>query len=333
MMNVEQLSLKDKSLQEFISQNSGCIFSSIDWYRVLESGFNSKILVYGLRDRDSLQLVIPGILLDFRIVKMFYSNIPYGGFLGDKKYITDFLPLLENEFKKAGIGIFRVCKQFADGYDSLNGYRLQKGCQQIKIVDGLSEEKNWQEYKKRTRRDIRKAEKSGVTVKNISDRKQIEALFELYLETIRRNRTYSVWTKKAFYSIYDNLVIKDKADIVFAELNGKLIAGVISIYSKDTSYYFMSASDTKYLTYCPNDLLLHRVISDSISMGKEYVDLMTSNESDTELIKFKDKWGAERHPFCIFEKDLIPIRANIWTWCWRIANSRIGAFIIRSLRS
>jgi lipid II:glycine glycyltransferase (peptidoglycan interpeptide bridge formation enzyme) len=332
-MTIEQLSLNNENLRQFISQNSSCIFSSLDWYKVLESGFNSKILVYGLKEGETLQLVIVGILLDFKIVKMFYSNIPYGGFIGNKEFITDFLPLLEKKLKKVGIGIFRVCKQFTDGYDDLNGYRLQKGCQQIKVLEGLSEEENWQKYKKRTRRDIRKAEKSGVRVKEITERKQIEVLYELYLKTMKRNKSCPVWARKALYAIYDNLVLKDKADIFFAELNENLIAGVISVYSRNTSYYFMSASDTEYLTYCPNDLLLHNVISNSISEGKECIDLMTSSESDMELIKFKDKWGTERYPFCIFEKDLLPVRAKIWTWCWRIANSRTGAFLITSLRS
>ena len=53
----------------------------------------------------------------------------------------------------------------------------------------------------------------------------------------------------------------------------------------------------------------------------------------TLRIKFKEKWGAQSHPFYIFEKDLIPIRATIWTWCWKIANSRIGTYLIRLLRS
>lgn len=331
-MNLEQLSLTSTSVQEFVSLNSNCTFTSKDWYKVLEDGFDSKILAFGLRNGGDLQLVIPGILLDFKIVKMFYSNIPYGGFIGEKKYILDFLPLLENELRRMGISIFRVCKQFTDGYDNFDGYKLQSGCQQIVNIEGLSEQKLWSNYKKRVRRDIRKAEKMGVDIKELSQKEEIEILFNLYLETMKRNNTYPTWTRKAFYSIYHNLILKHKAEVLFAKLKDKYIAGIILIHSKDTLYYFMSSSAADYLSYCPNDLLLHRTITTGIQNKQKYVDLMTSKESDINLIKFKDKWAPQKYPFYILEKDLNYIRANIWTCCWKIANSKPGAFLIRTFK-
>ena len=225
------------------------------------------------------------------------------------------------------------CKQSAEEYNNIDGYKLQKGCQQIILIEGLDEEKVWQNYKKRIRRDVRKAKGAGVKVKKLTESNEIEKLFELYLRTMRRNKACPVWSKKAFYSIYDNLVLKNKAEMIFADLNNKYIAGVISIYSEDTCYYFMSASDAEYLKYCPNDLLLHTIIADSISKNKKHVDLMTSRESDTELIKFKDKWGSQKYPSYIFEKDLHLLRANIWSWCWKMANSRIGGFLLKAFRN
>ncbi len=331
-MNVERLSLSDTNLQEFISKNSKCIFSSADWYKVLEEGFNSKVLFYGLRDGSDLKLVIPGILLNFKIIKMFYSNIPYGGFIGEKTYITDFLPLLEKELKKAGVDIFRVCKQFSDGYDNLNGYKLQSGCQQIINIEGLTEQELWTGYKKRVRRDIRRAEKLGVDIKELSSKEEVDILYRLYVETMKRNNTYPTWTRKAIHSIYEHLVSKGKAKVLFAKLKEKYIAGVMLIYSEGTLYYFISSSVADYLSFCPNDLLMHRTITLGIQKGKKHIDLMTSRESDTKLIKFKEKWGSQRHPFHIFEKDLNFTRACIWHWIWKIANSKPGGLLVRLFR-
>lgn len=326
-MKAEQFSLKDISVQKFISQNSKSVFSSMEWYKVLEDTFNSKILIWGLKNGGNLQLIVSGILLDFKIVRIFYSNIPYGGFIGEEAYIHDFLPLLEKELKKAGIDVFRVCKQFTDNYDNLDGYKWQTGCQQIINIEGLSEQGLWDGYKKRVRRDIRRAEKLGVTIKELSDREEIEILFKLYTETMKRKKTYSIWNRNTFYSIYDNLILDHKAEVLFAKLKDEYIAGTISIYSEETLYYFMSSSATNYLSFSPNDLLLHRIITAGIQKNKKYIDLMTSKESDTALIKFKEKWGAECYPFFIFEKNLSCIKAGIWNCAQKAANSRIGAHL------
>jgi lipid II:glycine glycyltransferase (peptidoglycan interpeptide bridge formation enzyme) len=326
-MKLEQLSLVDTYVQDFISQNSKCFFSSVDWYKVLEESFNSKVVIYGLRDQKDLKLIIVGILLDFKIIEMFYSNVPYGGFIGEKEYVPYFVPFLEKELKRTSISVLRVCKQFTDDYGSLDGYKLQSGCQQIINIEGLSERELWNGYKKRVRRDIRRAEKLGVQIKEISARKDIEILYQLYQETMKRNRACMFWPKRLLYSIYDNLVLKDKAGIIFCSLDDKYIAGIILIYSEDTIYYFMGTSATDYLTYCPNDLLLHRTIMLGIRKSKKYVDLMTSDESDIELIRFKEKWGAKCYPFYIFEKKLNCIRGGIWACTRKIAASKIGAYL------
>ena len=331
-MNIEQLSLSDINVREFISKSSECIFSSSDWCKVLEEGFNSKVLFYGLRDGNDLKLVISGILLDFKIIKMFYSNIPYGGFIGEKKYITDFLPLLEEELKKIGIGIFRVCKQFSNWHDNPNGYKIQSGCQQIINIEGLTEQELWVGYKKRIRRDIRRAEKLGVEIKELSTKEEIDVLYQLHVETMKRNDTYPTWTRKAIRSIHEHLVSKGKAKVLFAKLKEKYIAGVMLIYSEDALHYFISSSATDYLSYCPNDLLMHNTITLGIQKNKKHIDLMTSRESDTKLIKFKEKWGAECYPFSILEKDLYYIRAHIWHWIWKFASSKPGGFLIRLFR-
>ena len=329
-MNIERIPiLESQAIQEFITKYSDCAFNSPDWCRVLQDGFNSEVLCYCLKDSEKLKLVLPGILLDFKIIKIFYSNIPYGGFIGEQEYVLDFLPLLEKVLKKEGVHMFRLTKKINDNYHNFLGYKLQRGCQQIINIDGLSEQGLWLGYRKRVRRDIRRAEKLGVQVKEISDRKDIEILYQLYQETMKRNNSFTVWTKKAFYSIYDNLVLKGEGNILFADVNNKHIAGIILIYSSDTLFYFMNASSTDYLTFCPNDLLLHRTIISGIKTNKKYVDLMTSRESDVELIKFKEKWGSRNFPFFILEKDLSFIRVKIWNILWAMVNSKLITPLIR----
>jgi thiol-disulfide isomerase/thioredoxin len=331
-MQLKKFPIPDRQMQEFIKLNSTCIFDTADWLNVLQDGLGLDVHYYGLECDGQLVLAISLVKLDFRLVRIAYSNIPYGGFIGNCKYIPDFIPLLENALKDAGTHIFRITKRFSENFKHFNGYKVQHGYQQVIDIEGLTNDLLWQGYRKRTRRDIRRAEKLGVVTIRISKRSELEILYQLYQDTVKRNNTYTTWTKKAFYSIYDILFLNGKADILFAQLKDRYIAGVIIIYSSDTVYYFMSASLTNYLSFCPNDLLLHEVISSGIEKNKQCVDLMTSKDTDLELVKFKEKWGAKCYPFDILGKDIDKFRAVFWDQAWRMGNSRLGGAVIRLLR-
>jgi lipid II:glycine glycyltransferase (peptidoglycan interpeptide bridge formation enzyme) len=192
----------------------------------------------------------------------------------------------------------------------------------------MDEEKLWSGYKKRVRRDVRKAEKSGIYVDEIRSPSEIEEMFALYHQTMRRNLTYVTWTKKSFYSIYNHIVKSGQGKIFFAKKDGKMAAGVILLFSEDTAYYFFGASSEEYLHYCPNDLLVHRSICLAIQNGKRFFDLMTSKYDDVALMSFKEKWGAQKHPFYFYEKNLNVIRTWMWHRAWRLVNTPVGSRMV-----
>lgn len=324
--------LRDRALIDFIAANSNCAFNSPEWFRVLEEGFGCAVTGYCFKKGSELKAVLPGIILDFRIIKIFYSNIPYGGFVGDSRPLGEYIQLLEKHLIKDGIDVLRFTKRAGDSYSLPAGYKIQPGCQQVINISGLTSKGLWDGYKKRVRRDIRKAERSGVTIKQIKERTEIDKMYSLYRKTMERNRSYTVWTSKALYSIYDNLVLPGKATVLFADIAGETVAGIILIYSSDTVYYFMNASLSDYLSYCPNDLLLQSTMTIGIEKKASFVDLMTSRDSDRELIRFKEKWGAEQMDFSILEKDLNFFKASVWNLTWKLANTRLGTSLIRMFK-
>jgi lipid II:glycine glycyltransferase (peptidoglycan interpeptide bridge formation enzyme) len=179
------------------------------------------------------------------------------------------------------------------------------------------------------RRDVRKAEKSGISIHEASDLKEIDILYDLYLETMKRNEAYNTWTKKALHAIYYHFAQKGEAKILLARLKNEIIAGIILIFSPETVYYFFAASAQKYLSLCPNDLLVHHGICLAIRGGRRFFDLMTSQKEDIALMNFKEKWGAQKYPFCFYEKSLNPFRAWLWKRVWWSMNTSIGGRLIR----
>jgi len=272
------------------------------------------------------------MIFNFGIVKMFYSNIPYGGFIGDFQLIPQSLSLFESSLKKDGVQLIRIGRGFNSPFPDLEQYQQQVAFTHLLNLEGMTEQKLWEGYKKRVRRDIRKAEKSGIYLEEISAPAEIEEVFTLYHQTMRRNVSYTTWTKRSLYSIYEHLVRSGEAKMVFGKKEGKVVAGIILLFSDDTVYYFFSASSEKYFQYCPNDLLVHRAICLAIQENKKYFDLMTSRKDDHALMDFKEKWGAEKYPFTFFEKRLGLIRPWMWDQMWKAVNSKMGASLIRAIR-
>ncbi len=328
-LEIGSLAFDHPELHDFLEKNSASIFSRTEWSKVLEEGFDSKVVSYCLRKDGKIVLALPGIIFDFKVMKMFYSNIPYGGFWGESEYIPEFLDILEGRLKREHIHFIRVGKNFQAQFPELEGYQKEEAYTHLLDIGQMTEELLWTNYKKRVRRDVRKAEKSGISIHEAIDPKEIDVLFDLYLETMRRNEAYNTWTRKALHSIYHHLVQKGQANILLASLKDEIIAGIILIFSPETTYYFFAASSQKYLSLCPNDLLVHHGICLTIREGRRFFDLMASQKEDVALMNFKEKWGAQKYPFYFYEKSLNPFRTWLWKKIWWMINTSTGARFIR----
>jgi len=332
VIKVERLNFDEKELAEFFEGHSSLIFNRLEWSKVLREGLAPEVVSYVLREGGKIILALPGIILNFKVMRMFYSNVPYGGFVGEMEYFHQFVELLETRLRKDGIHCIRIGKEYQTRFPELKGYQEELAYTHILDVSQMTEDLLWKNYKKRVRRDVRKAEKSNITISDATHPKEIDGLFNLYLQTMKRNEAYNVWTRQTLYAVYQLVVQKEWGRILLARLKDEIIAGTILIFSPGTTYYFFAASNQKYLPLCPNDLLVHRGICLTIQQGRKYFDLMTSQKDDVALMNFKEKWGAEKHPFYFYEKSLSPIRTKIWGGIWRLGNTPLGARCVRRWR-
>jgi hypothetical protein len=328
-MIVRRHSAQDPKVHQFLLENSPSFYNKKEWFCVLQEGFKAPVVCYCLEEDEKIHLALPGIILDFKIIRMFYSNIPYGGFVGEVEYLSVFLPLLEKSLKEDHIHSIRIAKDSKTQFPEPEGYLKEMAFTHLLDLDEMTEDSLWENYKKRVRRDVRKAEKSGVTVHEAVDLREIDVLFEIYLETMKRNEAYNTWTKKALYAIYHHFVQKGEAKILLAKLKDEIIAGIILIYSPETTYYFFAASSQKNLSLCPNDLLVHHGICLTIAAKRRFFDLMASQREDVALMNFKEKWGAQKYPFYFYGKSLNPLRTWLWRKAWWMMNTSTGSQLMR----
>ena len=328
MQELVRLHPFDEELKRFLSGRDISIFSTPTWNEILQKGFHVNAWYYCLREKGQILLSLPGVLFDFKLVKVFYANMPYGELIGNLEYFQSFLGLMEESLKKEKTHLIRIAQLGEQSSMWMKDYHPRKGYQHVLNLDGMEEDSLWKTYKSSIRRNIKRAETAGVTIKEIKTKNEMEELYRLYLETMERNHATPTWTKGVLYAIYELLVTTGQASIFFAEWEGKIIAGLILINSENIASYFLGASATGSHSLRPNDLLFHQAILRSLSAGKKKFDFMTCVEWDEDLIRFKEKWGAKRYPFVIYEKELDPFRAKLWAYLWKIANSRVGSFLV-----
>lgn len=296
----------------FLEEKSSSIFTTSSWLGILNRGFGREVDTYCCKDKGRMLFCLSGIRLDLKFIKIFYANIPYGGFVGDPRDVEGFLRYLEGKLKKEGIHQIKIVQTAFTDYDMPPGYGRSEGFQHILPLESFGE------LSSSITRNVRKAEKNNIIIENISRREEIEDLYSLYINTMVRNNFYPIWTKDILYEVYDILLPSRKADIFFAKMEGKPIAGLVLFYFKDCAYYFVGASLTRHLSLRPNDLLFNHALKLCSEKGLKYFDFMTSSMEDESLIRFKEKWGGRKHIFTVYEKSLNVPRVETAKLLWRL---------------
>jgi hypothetical protein len=318
---------------EFATRYTDLIFYQSVWSEVLRKGLGGQPLYFFLREGGQIVAGLPGVLLNFGVFRILYASIPYGNLIGEQKYFEPFMEVLEKEFKKRGIDQVRISESpFFSSYSPASYRPLPVKCTLLDLRK-LDRENIWGGFKKNIRRDVRKAQRSGVTVRTGTGGEDIKMFYKLYLSSMERNRAAAKYPYRWLEAIYEVLFQRGFSQIQLAERDGKAIAGVVFIYSPSSTHYFHNGSYYEFLGFCPNELLIHSALERAIEQNHRYFDFMGSDPLDLSLLRFKEKWGGQSINIRTFVKDYHPLRCKIWETTRGLAASSWGSRIIRWVQS
>ncbi len=321
-----------KEWDEFASRYTDLIFYQSIWSRVLKEGLGGQPLYFCLREGEKIVAGLPGILLNFRIFKILYASIPYGHLIGEKSYYPVFLELLEKEFRKRGIDQVRLAESpFSESYPPESFSPIPVKCTLLDLR-GFDREKVWQGYKKNIRRDVRKAQKSGITIRIGDSGENAHIFYKLYLASMERNKAMAKYPLRWFEAIYEVITKKGLGAFLIAEFGGTPIAGVVLIYSLSSTHYLHNGSRYEFLKYCPNELLVQSSIENAVEKKISFFDFMGSAPGDLPLLRFKEKWGGRSMDLRTYVKDYRPFRSRIWELGRAAMNSSLGSWALRKFR-
>jgi hypothetical protein len=321
-----------KEWDEFASRYTDLIFYQSIWSQVLKEGLGGQPLYFYLKEEGEIVAGLPGILLNFKIFKILYASIPYGNLIGNRSCFPTLMEFLDDEFRKRGIDQVRITESpFSEPYRPDSYQSIATKCSLLNL-SGFDKERIWEGYKKYIRRDIRKAQRSGVTIRKGTSKEDVKLFYQLYLASMERNKAIAKYPFHWFETLHEKMVERQLGTLLFAELNQMAIAGVVLIHSTKTTHYFHNGSRPEFLKFCPNELLIHYSLEKAIEKGNSFFDFMGSDSLDFSLIKFKEKWGSRSLDIHTYVKDYHPIRCRIWELGKKLGSSRIGNVFLKIFR-
>ena len=275
--------------------------------------------------------------MNYKIFKILHAAVPYGTIIGDYQALPYFFSALYDCLRSQRFHVLYLGAHTWNYRTSISLAILQStNPRTVLSLHETSAEDIQQKYKPYTRRGIRRAERFGIKVERISSRCEVEEFYLLYLCAMKRNHAMAKYPKKFIYSIYDNIISKDRGDIFFAKFDNRNIAGIMILYSKNIAHYYFGGSLREYHKYQPNEALFHNAIIKAVEMKKSAFDFMGSDENDADLIHFKQKWGTVCHQTAHYTIVQNAFRHTLWNVGLRMLSSSWGTALTRltqSLRS
>jgi CelD/BcsL family acetyltransferase involved in cellulose biosynthesis len=151
-------------------------------------------------------------------------------------------------------------------------------------------------HKGQVQRGIKKAAKSGVTVRRADRASDLaEIYYGLHLGT-RRRLGVPTQPRRFFERLWTQVMEPGLGYTLIAELDGAPVAGAVYLTWNETVIYKFGASDAASWGVRPNHAIFWEAIRTSCEAGYRRFDFGRSDAGDTGLREFKSGWGAEEIP-------------------------------------
>jgi hypothetical protein len=317
---------------EFAERYTDLLFYRSLWSGVLKKGLGGDPLYFYLKEGGQIVAGLPGVALGFGFLRILYASIPYGNLIGEKSYFQLFMELLEQEFRRRRLTQVRIVESpISQGYQPASFKSVSSKCTLLDLRK-FDQERVPESYRSEVRRAIRKAQKSGVSLRKAGSEKEVEAFYRLYHSSMERKGAPTKYPPRWFISIYEILCKEGKADFLLASKDDQLIAGVALIRSCSSDHYLHNGSDDAHLDSRPNDFIVDHIIQGGVKEGKHFLDFMGSDPADLSLIRFKEKWGSRSLDIHTYVKDISPLKSKIWELGRKTTGSKWGAKALRWIR-
>lgn len=151
-------------------------------------------------------------------------------------------------------------------------------------------------FESQVRRNIRKAQRLDLTVRTAERVEDLtEIYFALHAET-RRRLGVPTQPRRFFKNVWERMLACDLGFTLLVYNGTEPIAGAVFLEWNDRLIYKFGASDARYWSMRPNNLLFWEAIKRGCARDAKVLDFGRSDREDEGLRAFKRSWGAIEEP-------------------------------------
>ncbi|SRR6266487_375505 len=325
------ISISDSRWSTFVDQQtSGWLYYSAPWFKLIMDIYGYTVIpLITTNPQGQVSGFLPLCLVDSPLTGRRLVSLPF----------SDHCPLLAVDDASANALIdqaLRLAQQqrvryleLRSGVNMVLAKRpdLVEGNSYIRWLIPLTADADalWSGLRKPVQRQIKKSQKLGVRVHFAHRREDVALYYKLHLQTRTKKQGMPAQPQRFFFNLWDTFASNGSMQLLLAEYQGSIIAGMILLASGTDMRYAYGASDERYLHLAPNNLLMWTAISWSHSQGFQTLDLGRTARANHGLIEFKRRWGAyqESLPYYYYPRTagLASVSEDSWkfrflTTCW-----------------
>ena len=280
-----------------LCQASSALFGSVDWQQLLETSFGCRT-VYACNGQDGAAVTA------FKAgpFSIGYVGFPTGSVTGNTASLTAIIsqlmatkPALDLTCIRAPVSAFTASSDLELPYVSnpetaitdLQGWELM----------GVS---------KNLRRDIRKAERSGLSVCQSSDPGLGPILFDMYASAVKHHGGSLRYNADYFSSLLELAKLNPALQVFIASLDSDIVGFAVIVHHAGTAYYLHGGARADLRQLSPSDLILAEAIASAKSGGDDVFNFMASPPDQPTLVRYKEKWGGETRSLKTYTLRLSP---------------------------
>jgi len=281
----------DASWQEAVDASSRArLAHAPEWLRVISRAYAHEPLYLTAIDGDRPTGVLPAFVVRRPLIGTVVTSMPFldsGGPCSPSRAVDALLVTrLIEEARRIGARLveLRCAAPLAIAAEPLES--------KVNMTLALSDPDTlWRRFDKTVRNQIRKAERSGLTVED-GGAGALTSFYDAFAERMR-DLGSPVHAFRYLQQVLD--AFASHARLLIVKQGGATVGGLVAIIFKDRVVVPWAACLKEYFPLCPNMLLYWEAIKTASAAGASRFDFGRSTRN-SGTYQFKRQWGAEEEP-------------------------------------
>jgi hypothetical protein len=273
---------------------SASFFHSIAWLQVLHSTYGFQPFYFAHKDREGLRSLLPMMEVDSWLTGKRGISLPFA---------DECEPLCPNAALFPGLFQLTLDCAKARGWKylefrggkSLFGNALASTSyfgHRLDLQEG--EAALWARLSGSTRRAVRKAEQSGLTVEFSQDLQAVRTFHDLLCQT-RKRHGMPPQPFRFFQNIHRHVLAQNQGQVVLVRLDRTPVAGALFFHFGKTAIFKFGASNDSFHQLRVNNLTMWQAIKWHVRQGFSVLDFGRTSLENEGLRRFKLSWGTKEH--------------------------------------